>query len=171
MQCITPRALLTAVTMCLSLTSMPARSAETFQAEVIGIADGDTLTVLRREGWQTPTRLRVRLAEIDAPEKAQAFGQQSKQALAALCFRQQATLTVQGVDRYQRLIARVNCQGVDANRRQIQQGFAWVYEAYNDDKTLVGEQVMAREQRRGLWQDSAPVPPWQWRRAKRQGEL
>ena len=161
------------LTMCLCFAgvAVPAHCADVFEAEVIGIADGDTLTVLRRDAGQTPERLRVRLAEIDAPEKAQPFGQQSKQALAALCFRQRASLAVKGVDRYQRLIAQVSCQGVDANRLQVQNGMAWVYEAYNNDRTLVSQQVIAREQRRGLWQDSAPVPPWQWRRAKRQGEL
>jgi len=92
---------------------------------VISISDGDTLTAC----CDTPRgveNIRVRLAEIDAPEKAQPFGARSKQHLAALCFKKRATLKPQRTDRCQRTVARVECDGADASSEQIRAGMAWV---------------------------------------------
>jgi micrococcal nuclease len=130
--------------------------------QVIGIADGDTLTLLVD---QKP--LKVRLANIDAPEKAQAFGQRSKQSLSDLCWKKDADYRVQDVDRYGRTVAVVTCNGVDVNRAQVERGFAWVYKKYNKDRALSALQDQAREGRRGLWADAEPVPPWEFRRQGR----
>ena len=92
---------------------------------VVGISDGDTLTA--RCDAQTIT---VPLAEVDAPEKAQPFGNRSKQALAALCFRQAATVQPIAQDRYGRTVARVKCHGVDASEQQLRAGMAWVFDRY-----------------------------------------
>lgn len=128
-------------------------------AEVISIADGDTLTVL-----EDRKQVKIRLANIDAPERKQAFGNRSRQALAALCFRKQATYEVQDSDRYGRIVAVVTCNGVNANRHQVETGMAWVYTRYNKDKTLPDLQQQAKQARRGLWRDADPVPPWEFRK-------
>lgn len=128
-------------------------------AQVIGISDGDTLTVL--EGQQ---QMKIRLANIDAPEKAQAFGQRSKESLSDLCFGKDATYQVQDVDRYGRAVAVVTCAGVQANRAQVERGLAWVYPKYNRDESLPSLQHAAQAGRRGLFADPKPVPPWEWRR-------
>lgn len=128
-------------------------------AQVIGIADGDTLTVL--EGTQ---QVKIRLANIDAPEKAQAFGQRSKESLSDLCFGKEATYQVQDVDRYGRTVAVVVCAGVQANRAQVERGLAWVYPKYNRDESLPPLQQAAQAGHRGLFADPAPMPPWEWRR-------
>lgn len=127
-------------------------------AQVISIADGDTLTVL--EGRE---QIRVRLANIDAPEKKQPFGQRSRQSLADLCFGKDAEVRPQSKDRYGRTVAVVICNGIEANREQVERGLAWVYVKYNKDPELPAVEVLARESRLGLWRDKEPVPPWEWR--------
>ncbi|MES2103917.1 MAG: thermonuclease family protein [Pseudomonadota bacterium] len=99
-----------------------------FADKVIGVADGDTLTVLH-----AGKPLKIRLADIDAPEKKQAFGQVSKQSLSDMCFGKDATYQKRTVDRYGRIVARVTCAGVDVNREQVDKGLAWVYPRYNRD--------------------------------------
>ena len=130
-----------------------------FTGKVVAVADGDTITVMRD---LVPVKLR--LLEIDAPEKKQAFGARSKQSLSDLCFNKTATLIEKGRDRYGRTLARVSCEGVDANAEQVRRGMAWVYDRYVTDRALYAVQTEARDAGRGLWSDPDPVPPWQWRR-------
>lgn len=127
---------------------------------VVSIADGDTLTVLN-DDFQ---RVNVRLAEIDAPEKRQAFGTRSRQSLGDLCHERRAEVHVIDIDRYQRIIGRVMCDGVDANAAQVNRGMAWVYDRFARDKALYRFQDEARSAERGLWADRTPVPPWDWRK-------
>src|SRR5260221_6233168 len=90
---------------------------------VVGITDGDTLKArCEQEGQRQPVT--VRLAEIDAPEKAQPFGLRSKQHLASLCFRQQAEIRPSAMDRYGRTVARVICAGTDDNAAMVRAGMA-----------------------------------------------
>jgi micrococcal nuclease len=131
---------------------------------VIGIADGDTLTA-RCATAHGEQNIRVRLAEIDAPEKGQAFGQSSKQHLAALCFRKRAEVKSTATDRYGRTIARVHCEGVDANALQVRAGMARAFTRYLTDPMFRELEREARDGRRGLWADAHPMPPWEWRRA------
>jgi len=130
-------------------------------SKVVAIHDGDTLTVLRDQ-----EQIKVRLVEIDAPETGQAFGNRSKQSLSALCFNKQARLEDKGKDRYGRTLARVYCDGIDANAEQVRRGMAWVYDRYVTDSSLYALQGEAKEARRGLWIDAEPVPPWEWRRER-----
>jgi len=133
-----------------------------FTGKVVAVADGDTITVLNgRE------QVKVRLTEIDAPEKAQAFGNRSKQSLSDMCFGKIATLADKGKDRYGRTLARVTCADIDANAEQVRRGMAWVYDRYVADRGLYSIRDEARAAKRGLWADVNPVPPWEWRREKR----
>ena len=133
---------------------------------VIGISDGDTLTA-RCDTPDGPENLKLRLAEIDAPESHQPWGQRSRQALAALCLLKQADVHSSGTDRHGRLIARVSCAGVDSSVEQVRTGMAWVYDRYVVDHKLYEDQQEAQQARVGLWHDEAPVPPWIWRREHR----
>jgi endonuclease YncB( thermonuclease family) len=129
-------------------------------ARVVSVHDGDTLTVVieRRE-------VRVRLADIDAPEIGQPFGSRSRQSLAELCFGRPAALDIRGQDRYQRAIARVTCGGTDANAEQVRRGYAWTYTRFAPaDSPLHELQKEARAAQRGLWSDPGSIPPWEWRR-------
>jgi endonuclease YncB( thermonuclease family) len=130
---------------------------------VVGISDGDTLTV--RCGDQPQQR--IRLMEIDAPEKAQAYGQKAKQALSALVYGQQIDVEVSGSDRYRRTLAHLKLDDVDINRVMVRQGFAWCYRQYLRDRSCLDDEARAKAQHLGLWADPDPTPPWEWRRAKR----
>ena len=130
--------------------------------KVVGISDGDTFTLLRKDKKQ----VKVRLAEIDTPESNQPYGTRAKQALSDLIFSKQVQVVQEDVDRFGRLIGHVYIDGVHVNRRMVQDGYAWVYRQYNKDKSLLQDEQAAREAKRGLW--SLPitdqVPPWEWRR-------
>lgn len=130
-----------------------------FTGKVVGVSDGDTITVLRGH-----EQVKIRLSDIDAPEKKQAFGDKSKQSLSNLCFGKAATLSEKGIDRYRRTLARVHCEGIDANADQVRRGMAWVYRKYAPkDSPLYAVESEAKAVRRGLWADAEPVPPWEWR--------
>lgn len=140
-----------------------AAQAEGLRGRVVGVADGDTLTVL----LEHQQSVKVRLAEIDAPEKTQAFGRRSKESLAALCFGRAAVIEDKGRDRYGRVIGRTSCAGIDASGEQVRRGMAWVFDRYATDLSLYTLQDEAKADRRGLWRDPAPVPPWDYRAASR----
>ena len=129
--------------------------------EVIGVADGDTITVL-----SDGKAVKIRLANIDAPERRQPFGERAKLSLSQMCYRQDARVEVTGTDRYGRRIARVTCAGIDANRAQVERGLAWVYLKYNQDPRLPALQEGAQKERRGIWSDTQPVPPWEFRKIR-----
>lgn len=139
-----------------------AHAAPPFAGQVVGVADGDTLTVLAEN---TPHK--VRLAEIDAPEKKQDFGERAKQSLAALCFGQRAEVSQGKTDRYGRTVARVKCQGMDASMHQVQQGLAWAYTAYLTDPGIAMSERLARDSGLGLWVAADRVPPWLYRKGAR----
>ncbi len=133
-----------------------------FTGKVIGVADGDTITVLRdREP------VKIRLIEIDAPEKAQAYGNRSKQALSDLVYYKDVLVVEHGLDKYHRTLGRIYLGEMDVNAEQVKQGMAWVYRKYSKDKSLHQMEAEAREQRRGLWQDAEPMPPWEFRHNKK----
>jgi endonuclease YncB( thermonuclease family) len=115
-----------------------------------------------------PVNLTIRMAEIDAPERKQAFGTRATQALGALCHRATATVKPQTIDRYGRTVARVECKGKDANSEMVRLGMAWAYTKYQTDALFPQLELQARAQRVGLWADSdtaaLPVAPWAWRK-------
>lgn len=132
---------------------------------VIGISDGDTLTARcpTQDAAHPYQQLKVRISAIDAPEKAQPFGERSRQHLAELCFQQQATITPKTKDRYGRTVADVECRGQDVATEQVRSGLAWFYVRYGKGyEHLGGLEAEARAARRGLWSVEA-VPPWEWR--------
>ncbi len=129
---------------------------------VVGVSDGDTLTALStgRE------RIKCRLYGIDAPEKKQAYGQASKASLAALSFGRSAVIDILGRDRYGRSLCKVQVNGLDVNREQIARGMAWMYRQYARDADYSDAEMGAQAHRLGVWRDSDPVPPWDFRRRR-----
>ncbi|ECI6901364.1 thermonuclease family protein [Salmonella enterica] len=133
-----------------------------FKGKVIRVLDGDTIEVL-----QDNKPVRVRLANIDAPEKKQAYGRWSTNQLKSLIAAQPVTVTYTQSDSYGRIIGRVfMTNGIEANRFMVKSGAAWVYERYNTDDELPALQLEAQKMKRGLWADSQPLPPWEWRHNK-----
>lgn len=145
-------------------------SADLIKGNVVGVADGDTLTVLDDQ----KTQHKIRLMGIDAPEKGQPYGDASKRSLSDLAFGQLVIVDFNKRDRYGRVVGKVTRNGKDLNVEQIRRGLAWHYKQYQneqeiDDRSLYAqEEYLAQRDRRGLWADKEPVAPWGYRRAKRQ---
>ena len=131
---------------------------------VIGVSDGDTLTVMDGN-----TKTVIRLAEIDAPERTQPYSQVSRRNLETLCKRARAVeITPVDTDRYGRTVAHVRCDGVHVNWRQVQDGQAWCFTKYlKQPEVCLPLEKDARDARRGLWWEPSPQPPWEFRAANR----
>jgi endonuclease YncB( thermonuclease family) len=132
---------------------------------VVGITDGDTITV-RCAGRPTA----VRLHGVDAPERAQAFGTRAKQFVGAVAFGKTVTVSRRGVDRYGRTLADVTLpDGRDLGQELVRAGYGWWFRRYAADARLAALEAQARATRRGLWTDPDPVRPWEWRRRQKAG--
>lgn len=149
------------------LFAVAAHAGETFEAKVVEVIDGDTVGALRTD---TRGYVKIRLAEIDAPEKSQPFGNQSKKALSDRVFGKIVRVEVQATDRYGRLVARLYAGGGDVSAAQVQGGMAWVYTHYSKDAKLPPLEAEARAARRGLWSDAHPQAPWEYRRGGKTGK-
>lgn len=131
--------------------------------KVVSITDGDTLIVR-----ESPTKsVTVRLVHIDAPEKGQAFGTRARQKLSELAYGKEAEVIGISKDRYGRTLGEVIVQGKSVNLELVRQGFAWAYVDYSPPAAYVSEQETARKERRGLWADAEPMPPWEYRKGRR----
>lgn len=137
-------------------------------ALVVGISDGDTVTVLG-DFSGTREQKRVRLTEIDTPERRQPWGTRARQALADKVFQRRIQLASEGEDRYGRLLGRLYLGDRDINREMVREGHAWVYRRYSSDVSLLEDEQAAQQARAGLWSlpDAQRVPPWEWRRGSR----
>ena len=133
----------------------PAPSTYRGEAVVTGVADGDTLYA-DIDGRS----IRIRLAQIDAPEKAQ--------ALRELVGKKKVQLWWKSLDRYGRPIAQISVDGLDVNAEQVRRGFAWVFLRYSKDAALIALEAQAKSAGLGLWADPHPVPPWEWRASRRE---
>lgn len=145
--------------------ALVACSAQVFaeQFRVVGVMDGDTVKVLSSEYRQ----VKCRLASIDAPEKNQPFGQQSKQSLSDMIFNKNVEVTITDHDQYGRSVCRIVLNGIDINKMQMVRGFAWHYRAYSSDASYSQAESAARLQKLGLWADANPTPPWAFRRSEK----
>jgi micrococcal nuclease len=137
-------------------------SAAEYPARVIGITDGDTLTVLTAQ----KTQIKIRLAGIDAPESGQDFGTRAKQAASELAFGRIVTIIERDKDRYGRTVADVTLSdGRSLNREMVRNGLAWWYRKHAaNDHALTRLEAEARQAKRGLWSQADPKPPWEWRK-------
>jgi micrococcal nuclease len=148
-----------------SLVYSSAAFSATLTGKVVGVSDGDTITVLDTNKIQH----KIRLAGIDAPEKKQPFGDRSKQHLSDLVFAKTVTVEWDKTDKYGRTIGKVTADGTDANLEQIRSGFAWHYKQYQgeqsptDRSVYSAAEIEARSRRSGLWRDPKPIPPWDFR--------
>jgi len=143
--------------------------AETLTGRVVGISDGDTLTLLDESRKQH----KIRLAGIDSPEKGQPFGDYCKKSLSDLAYDRTVTIESNKRDHYGRVIGKVLVDGQDVNLEQVRRGCGWHYKKYQNEQPLEDRlsynaaQDSARAAKVGLWADKDPVPPWDWRKAAR----
>ncbi len=144
------------------------RSASEHVGQVVGIVDGDTFTLLvdRRQ-------LRIRLAEIDTPEKGQPYGKQARQALSDMIFNKAVRIVEIDHDRYGRVVGRVFVGSLDVNAEMVRRGAAWVYRNQAKDASLYEVENKARSARRGIWAlpETEQEPPWTWREERRKSSV
>ena len=136
---------------------------EVLSCFVIGIADGDTITCLDNK----KVSHKIRLAEIDAPEKKQDYGNKSTQNLKKMIYRQNVTVKYKNQDRYGRTIGYVFKKSKDINHQQIKDGMAWFYTKYGKNNAYKNSEKSARLNKIGLWEHSSYIEPWNYRRGKR----
>ncbi len=131
---------------------------------VIGIKDGDTFVLLMDGKEQT-----IRLAHIDCPERRQPFGTKAKQLASDLCFGKIVEIKIQGKpDRNGRLIAEIITEdNINVNKELVKNGLAWHYKKYSDSEEYAQLELDARNNRTGIWSESNPITPWDWRKSKR----
>lgn len=150
------------------LLSISGTFAADFSGKVVAVTDGDSIKVIHNGRAE-----RVRLSGIDCPEKRQAFGNRAKQATSTLAFGHQVTVHPVGKDKYKRTLATVFlANGINLNHELVRQGYCWWFRKYAPtDAELAALEQSAREQKKGLWVDPAPVPPWEYRKARRRPGL
>jgi len=132
---------------------------------VVGVHDGDTITLLM-EGNHT---IKVRLAQIDAPESKQPFGNQSKKSLSDMVFNKTIRVERETIDKYGRTVGTLFVGDLDVNKEQVKRGMAWVYPKYAHDPALFNLEAEARQASLGLWPDPTSMPPWEFRHKGEQG--
>lgn len=138
--------------------------ADTMTGVVVVIIDGDT--VLFKPDHAHPAGrafLKIRLADIDAPEHDQPYGEAATQALAARVLHQRVAIETVATDVYGRTLARIRLDGDEVGADLVRRGLAWAGTRSGQASALKAAQRQARLAHRGLWQDAAPVPPWTWR--------
>jgi endonuclease YncB( thermonuclease family) len=140
--------------------------AKTIEGLVVGVADGDTITVLD----QQKNTYKIRLQGIDAPEKKQAFGEKSKQSLHDLVHSKQVRIEYDKEDKYGRIVGKVTVDDVDVCLQQLVLGMAWHYKKYQNeqsvsDRALYSDtELKSKSLKLGLWTDDTPMPPWEFRK-------
>lgn len=140
--------------------------ADTLNGRVVGVSDGDTLTLLEEA---SNNRYKIRLEGIDSPEKRQAYGKYCKQSLSDMTYDQIVTVEWKKRDRYGRIIGKVITAQMDVNLEQINRGCGWHYKKYQHEQNLSDQneyrkiEELARNHRIGLWSEEMPIPPWEWR--------
>ena len=137
-----------------------------FSLELIGkvvkVSDGDTITILTSD----KTQHKIRLNDIDAPEKKQAFGNKSKDNLSKYIAGKTVTVEYQKKDKYKRILGTIYYNNTDINLQQVKDGYAWVYKKYSNNKNYYKAEKLARDKRIGLWIDKNPLEPWELRKKK-----
>jgi len=139
-------------------------SQDLLTARVIGVADGDSITVLSPINKQ----VLIRLYGIDCPEIGQAFGMKAEEFTSGLCFGMTIKYRLMGIDRFDRTVATVYLEdGRELNLEILKAGLTWHYERYPKRQDYADAQEEARRAGIGLWTDKDPTPPWEWRRERR----
>lgn len=135
-----------------------------FSGNVVKVIDGDTVDLLIAQN----KKIRIRLADIDAPEREQPYGEKSRQFLATLIAGKQVFVKDKGKDIYQRTLGTIYVKKINVNAKMVSNGYAWAYRYKNKatNQTMVLLESQAKQKRLGLWQSKKPVAPWEFRRNK-----
>ena len=147
------------------LLAFTAHASGSLQGVVFAVIDGDTV-LFKPDHYAAESLafLKIRLADIDAPERDQSHGPAATRALSALVLNRRAEVETVATDAYGRKVAHIRVGAVWVNRELVQRGHAWTSTRYRRNPVLVKAQRDARSEDLGLWRDAAPTPPWVWRR-------
>jgi endonuclease YncB( thermonuclease family) len=148
------------VFLCLIILFCSAFTSRSETGRVVGVSDGDTITILHADYSQE----KIRLFGIDCPEKSQAFGQKAKQFTSSLVYGKVVTIRRMDEDRYGRTVAWVFAGKTNVNAELVRAGYAWHFRKYSNDPELQRIEDDARNAKRGLWAYPNPVPPWEYRK-------
>jgi micrococcal nuclease len=130
-----------------------------FAAEITYFYDGDTVKIK-----DASYEYKLRLTDIDAPERTQAYGLKSRRALMQFCKNAEVKVYISGTDKYQRTLGKLKCNGTDASLFLVKNGHAWFNRRYSMDYSLDLAEQEARKNKLGLWQAEQQTPPWVWRK-------
>ena len=159
----TVKSIFCTIALILALSLLCHLSAAEIIGKVVGVSDGDTITVLDA----SHTRHRIRLDRIDAPERRQPFGEKSKQFLSSLIFGQCVRIEYAKKDRYGRMPGVVFLGDKEINLAMVQNGMAWHYSYYDKTERYAAAEQEARRKKIGLWRDPHPVNPYDFRRSRK----
>jgi endonuclease YncB( thermonuclease family) len=137
-------------------------SADSFTGQVVGISDGDTITVQNSNN----EKVKIRLAGIDCPESFQVHGEAAKQFISSIVSGKRVRIEPETIDQYGRTVGMVLVNGKNINEQLVAQGHGWVFRKYctaDYCKEWLNLEEKARKAQAGLWQDANPQPPWEWR--------
>lgn len=150
--------------LCLLLVALAPAWAESMSGVVFVVIDGDTV-LFKPDSYGAASRafLKIRLANIDAPERGQPYGDAATRALSTLVLDQRVELNTVAIDVYGRTIAQIQLRDVQVNTELVRRGLAWA-SSYRRNAELKAVQRDAQQAARGLWREAEPIPPWVWRR-------
>lgn len=137
--------------------------AEWIKGDVVGVSDGDTITVIDAH----KRSYKIRLDQIDAPESRMPFGFASKKHLSDLIYKKEVSVDIHQKDVYNRYVGTVYYGDANINLYMVRSGYAWAYDKYVRQLMFLEAENAAKEEKRGLWSDNKqPIPPWEWRAAR-----
>lgn len=148
---------------CLLVWAAIAAEPKSMFGRVVSVIDGDTIVVLDSDDHQH----KVRLAGIDAPERRQPYSKDAQQHLFGLVRFGEVRVDWRATDGYGRILGDVSTARDRVNERMVRDGYAWQFRKFDNTDELREAESQARDERRGLWKDDRPVPPWEWRAGKR----
>jgi micrococcal nuclease len=134
--------------------------------KVVKVFDGDTFEIL----LEGKTTAKVRMEGIDAPEGGMPYYRVSKRFLTELCAGEIVKIVIKEKDQYGRYVALTYLEdGRELSHEMVRAGLAWHYKQYDKRQSLADLEIEARHEKRGLWQEKDPMPPWIARKLRRQG--
>jgi micrococcal nuclease len=135
-----------------------------FALEITYFYDGDTVKIKDQSNNNIAYEYKLRLTDIDAPERNQTYGLKSRRALMQFCKNADVKVYISGTDKYQRSLGKLHCNSLDASEFMVKNGHAWVNRRYSMDYMLALQEDEARKNKLGLWNAEQQTPPWVWRK-------
>lgn len=130
-----------------------------FAAEITYFYDGDTVKIN-----DAGLEYKLRLTDIDAPERNQTYGKKSRRALMDFCAEADIYVAISDTDKYGRKLGKLLCNQQDVSKHMVKYGHAWFNNRFSMDCSLAALQEEARKNKLGLWQSQQQTPPWLWRK-------